>query len=73
MFHPIRWTKRKLRTTTSKVMAALLVVSGAGGGTAAVAPDSVPGQIGHEVVRVVQYGVDNLTGTTGDGHHEAGR
>lgn len=56
--HPIRWAKRKLRTTTRKVAAALVVVSGAGTGSAAVAPDSVPGQLGHAAVKGVHKVVD---------------
>lgn len=64
MFHPIRWTKRKLRSTTGKVVAVLMLTSTAGTGTTAVmAPDSVPGQVGHQMVRVLEYGVDTLTGS----------
>jgi hypothetical protein len=48
--HPIRWAKRKLRTTARKVTALLVVLGGAGSGSALVAPDSLPGQLGAEVV-----------------------
>lgn len=48
--HPIRWAKRKLRTTTRKVTALLVVLGGAGSGSALVATDSLPGQLGAEVV-----------------------
>lgn len=67
MFHPIRWAKRRLRTRTRKAVAALLAVGALGGGTGvstAVAPDSVPGQLGTQVVRVVTFGVDKLTGSS---------
>lgn len=52
--HPIRWVRRKLRTTTRKVVTALVVVSSAGSGTAVVAPDSLPGRLGSALVAFVQ-------------------
>ncbi|TXH09950.1 MAG: hypothetical protein E6R04_06705 [Spirochaetes bacterium] len=48
--HPIRWAKRKLRTTTRKVTALVVLMGGAGSGSVLVAPDSLPGQFGAEVV-----------------------
>jgi len=70
MFHPIRRLKRTLRTRTRKVVATVAAFGALGGGTGistAVAPDSIPGQVGHQVVRVITFGVDQLTGTTEDG------
>ena len=61
-FHPIRKTKRMLRTTKRKVAALAMVLAGTGSGSAVVAPDSVPAQLSGDTVRVVHHVVNKIVG-----------
>lgn len=63
--HPVRRAARHCTSTwTRKIATGLVLLSGTGAGTTVLAPNTVPGQMGHQVVRVVQYEVNKLTGTT---------
>lgn len=63
ILHPIRTAKRLVNTMTKKIVAGIVVVSGIGaGGAMDTADDSVVGQLGHEVMRLVHYAVDQATG-----------
>lgn len=62
-FHPIRKVKRTLRTTKRKAAAVAVVALGAGGGTGVAAPDSVPGQLTNDFVRVVNHATNKIVGS----------
>lgn len=56
--HPLRWV---MRSTTRKLVASVILLSGTGTtGATLLAPDSVPGQLGIQFVRVTEHVVDKI-------------